>query len=385
MTVVLPEEFRSGAGRRRRSCRNHPRRGPARHEPRTVRSQAPPEWSVRTRRHPRSALRVPRARDPHDSRYRFRRPGTPRWEAVVDPLPMPHPQAARPWWAGTRVDAVLAGAMAVVSVGLALAVPAEPPYEPPDAVTLAAAAAGPLALVWRQTAPSWRRPGPAWPSSRRRPPVHRSTSSPGRPGSPCSAASPPGCRLRAAAAAIAALAVAGYVALDRGDPLAALPSIVLSFLVATIAGALSRRLTHAVAAEANSAAESRRQALEAERLLMQERGRLARAARLAGPHGQRDGPAGRRRTPGVRRQPDLRAGGPGVHRDGGPGRARRAQPPAPRAAARAAGGGLRPDGRRPGGDGRADPGDRAARGAADQRRRASPAPPGRSTGSSRRP
>ena len=43
-----------------------------------------------------------------------------------------------------------------------------------------------------------------------------------------------------------------------------------------------------------------------------------RAARLAGPHGQRDGPAGRRRTTGVRRQPDLRAGGAVVHRDGRP-------------------------------------------------------------------
>ena len=56
-------------------------------------------------------------------------------------------------WAGTRLDAVLAGGLAVVSVGLALALPAEPPYEPLDAVTLIAAAAGPLALVWRQTAP----------------------------------------------------------------------------------------------------------------------------------------------------------------------------------------------------------------------------------------
>ena len=91
-------------------------------------------------------------------------------------------------------------------------------------------------------------------------------------------------------------------------PLAALPSIILSFLVATVAGALSSRLTRAVAAEAAHAAESRRQALEAERLLHAgTRPAGPRAARLAGPHGQRDGPAGRRRPPGVRRQPGVRA------------------------------------------------------------------------------
>jgi signal transduction histidine kinase len=190
---------------------------------------------------------------------------------------MPHPQAARPWWAGTRVDAVLAGAMAVVAVGLVLAVPAEPPYEQPDAVTLAAAAAGPLALVWRQTAPLVAQAGAGL--------AIVATSAAGSPIDflawpawfalfSCFAVG--GGRLRAAATVIAALGAAGFVTFDHGDPMEALPSIVVSFLVATVAGALSRRLTRAVAAEAAHAAESRRQALEAERLLMQERGRLAR-------------------------------------------------------------------------------------------------------------
>jgi signal transduction histidine kinase len=190
--------------------------------------------------------------------------------------PLTEPRAARSW-AGTRVDAVLAGAMAVVSVGLALAMPAEPPYEPLDAVTLTAAAAGPLALVWRQTAPLVAQAG-----------ASLAIVVTAAAGSPIDFLAWPAwfalfsCfavgdgRLRAAATAIAALAVAGFVAFDRGDPLAALPSIVLSFLVATVAGALSHRWTRAVASEAAAAAESRRQALEAERLLLQERGRLAR-------------------------------------------------------------------------------------------------------------
>jgi signal transduction histidine kinase len=162
-------------------------------------------------------------------------------------------------------------------VGLALAMPAEPPYEPLDAVTLTAAAAGPLALVWRQTAPLVAQAG-----------ASLAIVVTAAAGSPIDFLAWPAwfalfsCfavgdgRLRAAATAIAALAVAGFVAFDRGDPLAALPSIVLSFVVATVAGALSHRWTRAVASEAAAAAESRRQALEAERLLLQERGRLAR-------------------------------------------------------------------------------------------------------------
>jgi signal transduction histidine kinase len=183
---------------------------------------------------------------------------------------------ARPW-AGTRVDAVLAGVTAVISVGLVLAMPAEPPYEALDAVTLVAAAAGPLALLWRQTAPL----------------VAQAVASlaivaTAAAGSPVDFLAWPAwfalfscfavgdARLRAAATAVATLGVAGYLVFDHGDPVAALPSILLSSLVATVAGVLSSRLTRAVTAEATSAAESRRQALEAERLLSQERGRLAR-------------------------------------------------------------------------------------------------------------
>src|SRR5688500_14080356 len=141
--------------------------------------------------------------------------------------------------------------MAVVSVGLALAMPAEPPYEPLDAVTIVAAAAGPLALVWRQTAPLVAQGGASL--------AIVATSAAGSPIDflawpawfalfSCFALG--GGRLRAAATAIATLGVAGFVAFDSGDPVAALPSIALSFLVATVAGALSHRLTRAVAAEA---------------------------------------------------------------------------------------------------------------------------------------
>ncbi|MGK5169274.1 sensor histidine kinase [Geodermatophilus sp. CPCC 205761] len=191
--------------------------------------------------------------------------------------PIAAPSRARRPWSGTRGDAVLAVAMAVVSVGLVLAMPAGPPYEPTDAVTLVVAAAGPLALIWRQTAPLVAQAG-----------ASLAIVATAAAGSPIDFLAWPawfalfscfvvgGRRLRAAATALAALGVAGYVAFDHGDPVSALPSIMVSFLVATLAGALASRQTRAVAAEAAHAAESRRQALEAERLLAQERGRLAR-------------------------------------------------------------------------------------------------------------
>ena len=211
----------------------------------------------------REAPALPRARDPVHSRgYRLVCPGTPRWDVLPSP---------------TRLDVVLAGGLAVVSVGLALALPDEPPYEAVDAVTVIAAAAGPLALVWRQAAPLVAQAG-----------TSLAIVATAAAGSPIDFLAWPawfalfscfavgGIRLRAAATAIGGLAVAGYVAFDHGDPVDALPSIVVSFLVAALAGVLSRRQSDAVAAEAASAAESRRQALEAERLLSQERGRLAR-------------------------------------------------------------------------------------------------------------
>jgi signal transduction histidine kinase len=73
-----------------------------------------------------------------------------------------------------------------------------------------------------------------------------------------------------------ALAIAGYVAFDRGAPVVALPGIVIHFLLAMVIGDLSSRRAREAATEARHAAESRQQALAAERLLHQERSRLAR-------------------------------------------------------------------------------------------------------------
>jgi len=175
------------------------------------------------------------------------------------------------------VDAALAVVLAVVSIGFALATPTGPPYRSPDAVTLLLAAAGPLALLWRTTAPMVAQAGaslavvatavygspigfldwPAW--------IALFT---------CWAAG--GRRLRIAATAVVLLGILAFVAFDRADPVGSLPAIVMSTLIATVAGELSSRRTRAVAEEARRAAESREQALAAERLLLQERSRLAR-------------------------------------------------------------------------------------------------------------
>jgi len=180
-------------------------------------------------------------------------------------------------WAGTHVDAVLAAVLVVVSVGFVLAVPADPPYEPASGLTVLLAAAGPVALLWRQTAPLLAQAGTAL-----------AVAGTAAAGSPIGFLDWPawialfscfaigGWRLRVGSVALAGLAVAGFVAFDRGDPFAALPSILMSFLIATAAGELSRRRTRVVAAEAQRAAESRQRADAAERLLLQERGRLAR-------------------------------------------------------------------------------------------------------------
>ncbi|WP_089402649.1 sensor histidine kinase [Geodermatophilus saharensis] len=177
----------------------------------------------------------------------------------------------------SRTDAALAGVLVLATVTVTLAVPAGPPYRPVDAAAVALAAAGPLALLWRQAAPLASLvaadavvvvnaaagysigylPWPAW--------IALFT---------CFAAG--GRRLRLAAAAVAVLGAAGYVTLDRVDSLAALPDIAMTSLVAVVAGELSRRRALAAAAGAREAAESRAQALAAERLLLQERGRLAR-------------------------------------------------------------------------------------------------------------
>ncbi|MGY1709367.1 sensor histidine kinase [Geodermatophilus sp. SYSU D00758] len=178
---------------------------------------------------------------------------------------------------GTPVDARLAGGLAVLAVLHVLLLPAGPPYQPVTEGRLLLAVLGPLALLWRQTAPVVAQAGasgaivvnaaagypigfldwPAWIA------LFSSFDIGGR-------------RVRAAATVVAALGIAGYVALDRGAPVDQLPGIVVHFLVATVVGELSSRRTRAVVAEARRGAESREQALTAERLLLQERTRLAR-------------------------------------------------------------------------------------------------------------
>jgi signal transduction histidine kinase len=189
----------------------------------------------------------------------------------------PGPSQRRPWWAGTRLDAWLAAGLVVLSLSFTLAASPGAPYRPVDALTLALAALGPAALVWRQSAPlaaqgvagavvvvnaavggaigflDW----PAWIA------LFTCFDVGGR-------------RLRTAAGAITVLAIGGYVAFDRGDPVGALPGIVIHFLLAMVVGELSSRRTRAATTEARHAAESRQQALAAERLLHTERGRLAR-------------------------------------------------------------------------------------------------------------
>jgi signal transduction histidine kinase len=180
-------------------------------------------------------------------------------------------------WTGTRTDAWLAGGLAVLAVLHVLLLPVRPLYEPVSEGRLLLAVLGPLALLWRQTAPVVAQAGasttvvvnaaagypigfldwPAWIAL-------------------FSCFDVGGRRIRVAATLIAALGIAGYVALDRGAPVNQLPGIVVHFLVAMVVGELSSRRTKAVVAEAHRSAESREQALAAEGLLLQERNRLAR-------------------------------------------------------------------------------------------------------------
>ncbi|MGY1807021.1 sensor histidine kinase [Blastococcus sp. SYSU D00669] len=185
------------------------------------------------------------------------------------------PSARR--WAGTRGDAWLAAGLVVLSLSSVLAMPAGDPYRPVDAATLLLAAIGPAALVWRSTAPlaalgvagaailanaalgaaigflEW----PAWIA------LFSSFDVGGR-------------RVRVAAAAITVVSIAGWVVLDRAHPVGSVPGIVIHFLIAAVIGDLSSRRTRARVAEARRAAESEQHALAAERLLLTERGRLAR-------------------------------------------------------------------------------------------------------------
>jgi signal transduction histidine kinase len=186
-------------------------------------------------------------------------------------------QVAPGRWAGTRIDAWLAGGLAVLAVLHVLLLPVAPIYEPVEEGRLLLAVLGPLALLWRQTAPVVTQAGasaiivvnaaagypigfldwPAWIAL-------------------FSAWDIGGRRVRVAATVVAALGIAGYVLLDRAAPVNQLPGIVVHFLVAIVVGELSSRRTKAVVAEAHHAAESREQAMTAERLLLTERARLAR-------------------------------------------------------------------------------------------------------------
>jgi signal transduction histidine kinase len=194
----------------------------------------------------------------------------------LDSFPEPRHLSDR-WWTGTRLDAVLAVLLAVVSLAFVLGIPASPPYESAGVVTCLLAVCGPLTLLWRQTAPLAAQAG-----------TSSALVATAAVGSPIGLLDWPawialfscfavgGLHLRLAASVIASLSVVGYVVFDRGEPLADLPFIILTFLLATVAGELSSRRTRAVAREAARAAANREQALAAERLLLQERGRLAR-------------------------------------------------------------------------------------------------------------
>src|SRR4051794_26976569 len=181
---------------------------------------------------------------------------------------------------GSRhVDVWLAGGMAVAAVGVALATPNGPLYRPEDGFGLALAAASGLALLWRQTVPLAAMTGAGavvvinaaagFPTGLVPWPTWIALFS-------CFALG--GRRIRLAATAIVGLAVAGYLAFDRDQVTVDLISgISLCALVAIIAGDAARsRRTIAAAAQSRLEEKNRQQALAAERLLLEERGRLAR-------------------------------------------------------------------------------------------------------------
>ncbi len=165
----------------------------------------------------------------------------------------------------------------MASVGYLVALPTGGPFRPVSAGAVLLAVVGPLALLWRQTAPLMTQAAtssvvalnaaagfpigfldwPAWIAL-------------------FSCFDVGGRRMRTMAVLIAGLGIAGYAVFAPGEPLSQLPGIVVHFFVATVVGDLSSRRARAAAAEARRAAESREQALTAERMLLQERGRLAR-------------------------------------------------------------------------------------------------------------
>ncbi len=171
----------------------------------------------------------------------------------------------------------LAGAVAVASALWALSMTPDPPYRPVGVLAPLLAVAAASGLLWRQLVPLAAMAVTAL--------LVVVNAAAGHIVGPvqfplwmalftCYAVG--GRRLRAAATVTTVLALAGYVAFDRGTPVAELPVLPMLVLFAVVAGELSRRRAQAVAAEARRADENDRRALVAERLLAQERARLAR-------------------------------------------------------------------------------------------------------------
>jgi signal transduction histidine kinase len=179
----------------------------------------------------------------------------------------------------SQVDFWVAAGMTLAAVATALVTATVPPYRPEDAFGLVLAAAGGLVLLWRQILPLVAITGAAavvvvnaavgYPSGLVPWPVWIALFA-------CFALG--GRRIRLAAAAIIGLAVAGYLVFDRGPVDVDLVSgIATCALVAMIAGDAARsRRAVAASAQACLVEESRQQAQVAERLLFEERGRLAR-------------------------------------------------------------------------------------------------------------
>ncbi|CAI7979516.1 Histidine kinase [Frankia sp. Hr75.2] len=189
------------------------------------------------------------------------RPGHPLWRA-------------RPY----RADVWLAIGLAVATITVTLVSSGRAPYHPPDAVTAALATVSALALAWRQAAPlaamavtstivavnaaagyavvavQW----PAWLA------LFGCFSVGGR-------------GVRIASTALCVMAVGGYALFDRGAlTVEDMAGITMSFLIATVGGDAARsRRAVAAAQHAQVRGEAREQALAAERLLHEERGRLA--------------------------------------------------------------------------------------------------------------
>jgi signal transduction histidine kinase len=180
-------------------------------------------------------------------------------------------------WTVPRIDAWLAAGLALLAVLHVLLVPAASIYEPVDEGRLLLAVLGPTALLWRQNAPVVAQAGASATIA-----VNAAAGYPiGFLDWPAwialfSAFDVGGRRVRVAATVVAALGIAGYVAFDRGAPVNQLPGILVHFSVAMVVGELSSRRTKAVVAETRRSAANREQALAAERLLLQERNRLAR-------------------------------------------------------------------------------------------------------------